>query len=143
LTPDELFPTENQLVIWIGENKITLTWDSERRDFVQPERTKEPPAIDATPDDLFSCARSDEATFFCGYNADYDIALQLSDVVIANPPEIVDDDTLMSIHYLRALALEALNRPDDALAEYIAIYESVPDSAWGLLAALHLETING
>ncbi|HEX2908456.1 MAG TPA: tetratricopeptide repeat protein [Phototrophicaceae bacterium] len=42
-------------------------------------------------------------------------------------------------YYYRALALEALNRPDEALAEYVAIAEAAPDSAWAKLAALHFE----
>lgn len=47
----------------------------------------------------------------------------------------------MQMRYYRALALEALNRPDEALAEYVAIYEAAPESAWGRLAALHLERV--
>jgi len=43
--------------------------------------------------------------------------------------------------YIHALALEALNRPDEALTEYVTIYTNVPDSAWGKLAALHLECV--
>ncbi len=44
--------------------------------------------------------------------------------------------------YYRALALQALNRPDEALAEYVTIYETAPESAWGMLAALHIEKVN-
>jgi hypothetical protein len=55
-------------------------------------------------------------------------------------PEQQLNDQLLD-YYLRALALEALNRPDEALAEYIAITEAAPESAWGMLAALHLEPI--
>lgn|GEM_PF-1412570 len=43
------------------------------------------------------------------------------------------------IRHYRALAYQVLNRPDQARAEYIAIYPADPDSAWVLLAALHLE----
>lgn len=41
--------------------------------------------------------------------------------------------------YYRALALEALGRDDEALEVYVAIYQAAPESAWGMLAALHLE----
>ena len=42
-----------------------------------------------------------------------------------------------ALRYRRALALESLGRADEALAEYVAIYEAAPNSAWGMLAALH------
>ena len=42
--------------------------------------------------------------------------------------------------YYRALALEALNHPDQALAQYITIYAHGPES-WKMLAALHLERV--
>jgi tetratricopeptide (TPR) repeat protein len=46
------------------------------------------------------------------------------------------------LHYYYAMTLEALDRPEEALAEYVTIYEAAPDSAWGILAALHLEPIS-
>lgn len=59
--------------------------------------------------------------------------------------EILDitDPVLLRWGYLAALTFEALDRPDEALAEYIAIHEAAPESAWGILAALHLEVIDG
>jgi len=46
---------------------------------------------------------------------------------------------LHGLHYYRALALEALGRADEALAEYVAISRSSPRSGWSLLANLHIE----
>ncbi|MEO8613320.1 MAG: hypothetical protein ABI690_35845, partial [Chloroflexota bacterium] len=45
------------------------------------------------------------------------------------------------LHYYRALALEALGQDDEALKEYVTIYEAAPESAWGRLARLHLEPL--
>ena len=45
--------------------------------------------------------------------------------------------------YQQALRFEAENRPDEALAEYVSIYEAAPESAWGMLARLHLEPSTG
>jgi hypothetical protein len=56
-------------------------------------------------------------------------------------PEDVDRGRLNLAHYYLGFLYEAANRPDEALAEYVSIYESAPDSAWGMLAALHLEKI--
>ncbi len=67
--------------------------------------------------------------------------------VVGMPPQtfILDKDReandQLGDFYLRALALESLNRPAEALAEYVAIYTTAPDSAWGKLAALHLECV--
>lgn len=55
----------------------------------------------------------------------------------------VTDPVLLRWRYLAALTFEALDRPSEALAEYVAIYEAAPESAWGMLAALHLEVIDG
>lgn len=60
---------------------------------------------------------------------------------ISTPPENTSFYFLTVAHYYRALTLEALNRPDEALADYVAIYTTVPESAWGKLAALHLECV--
>jgi hypothetical protein len=32
-----------------------------------------------------------------------------------------------------------MRRTDEALAEYVTIYDAAPESAWGMLAALHFE----
>jgi len=47
----------------------------------------------------------------------------------------------IQLQYYRALALEALGRDDAALAAYVKVYEGVPESAWGMLAALHFEMV--
>ncbi|MBZ0310371.1 MAG: hypothetical protein K8I82_30195 [Anaerolineae bacterium] len=47
------------------------------------------------------------------------------------------------LQYWKALILQAANRPDEALAEYVTIYEAAPESAWGMLAALHIEKGDG
>lgn len=52
-----------------------------------------------------------------------------------------DEFDAVKFRYYRALALEFLNRPDEALAEYVVIYEAAPESVWGQLAALHLECV--
>ncbi|HEX2908458.1 MAG TPA: hypothetical protein VHO69_16420, partial [Phototrophicaceae bacterium] len=57
----------------------------------------------------------------------------------SKPFVYADPDQKAELYYLRALALEALNHPDEALAEYVAIAEAVPGSAWAKLAALHFE----
>ncbi|MCA9903663.1 MAG: hypothetical protein KC547_07385, partial [Anaerolineae bacterium] len=66
-------------------------------------------------------------------------ALTLIDETLAQVDPSAAPSTLDDLYYYRALALEALNRPDEALAEYVAIYEAAPESAWGMLAALHIE----
>ena len=63
-----------------------------------------------------------------------DILTELDDA-IAN----LDDETVDGLRYLRAMTLEALDRPDEALEDYIYLYESNPDSAWAILANLHLQ----
>ncbi|MEO1165631.1 MAG: hypothetical protein AAFV98_17730 [Chloroflexota bacterium] len=49
-------------------------------------------------------------------------------------------DLHVNLLYWRALTLEFMGNVDEALAQYIAIYESDPESAWGRLARLHFES---
>jgi hypothetical protein len=66
-------------------------------------------------------------------------ALRILDTGLLNPNLTTVEQIILLYH--RALALEARNRPEEALLEYVGIYESAPESAWGILAALHLERI--
>jgi hypothetical protein len=58
-----------------------------------------------------------------------------------SPHHRIQSHSLASQHYFCAMILEALKWPDDALAEYVALYRAAPDSAWGRLAALHVEQV--
>ncbi|MBL8152691.1 MAG: hypothetical protein JNM70_00795 [Anaerolineae bacterium] len=58
---------------------------------------------------------------------------------LINPQSSTAEERGWSYRYFRGLALEALDRPEEALAEYVALVENVPDSVWGQLAALHVE----
>jgi hypothetical protein len=46
---------------------------------------------------------------------------------------------IASLRFYRALALEALDRPAEALGEYVALFEELPGTAWKTLASLHFE----
>jgi tetratricopeptide (TPR) repeat protein len=75
---------------------------------------------------------------------DFQAALDLIDENAAGNADYYRDnpDSLYSYQYNRGYILEMLDRPDEALTEYIAIYEAAPESGWGMLAALHLERID-
>jgi hypothetical protein len=73
---------------------------------------------------------------------EYIKTIELADSISESLPENeLSTRILAPAYYSRALALEALNRLDEALAEYAAIYTDAPYSIWGALAALHLEII--
>lgn len=76
-------------------------------------------------------------------NDDPAAALAQIDDALANHDPMVDEIATLGLRYYRAVALEALNRPDEALAEYAALVETVPDSCWGMLARLHIEVVDG
>ena len=66
-------------------------------------------------------------------------ALRILDEALANDAPETDIDTVVAVHYWRGFLLETLGRPEEALREYQEIYIAAPESAWGMLAALHLE----
>jgi tetratricopeptide (TPR) repeat protein len=71
---------------------------------------------------------------------EYQHVLAQVDTMLALP-EADDRGYSYELTYIRAITLELMARTDEALAEYVALYEAAPESAWGMLAALHLEPV--
>ncbi|MCC6612438.1 MAG: hypothetical protein IT320_03110 [Anaerolineae bacterium] len=119
----------------------TYTWDAASHAYVAsalPPMTPEPTPTSEPP----SYPESDvTSTIYAYASKDYDRALtQLDELLIY--ADVLPSDIQHYARYLRALVLEQLNRPDEALADYIAVFETAPESGWGRLAALHLEAAN-
>lgn len=135
------FPSEPACNLGIRE-EVTYGWDEDAQQFVQDTHTP--------------CTQGDEAivqegtTFTCGtlgkdlcvFYVEGQDAIDAIDALRAQPPDFADENFFMAMSYHRARALESLNRLDEALAEYVAIYDTAPESAWGMLAALHFEPID-
>lgn len=136
----------------LGGNLIdaVYSWDSEQQDYVliqpPPEywqaleteymgTTKTDPALV-----LENAVRRLQSSLWAA-NVDENILMTL-DTALAGDISQTDDALVTRARYYRALVLEYLNHPDEALTEYVSLYETAPDSAWGLLAALHLENID-
>ncbi|MBZ0275340.1 MAG: VCBS repeat-containing protein, partial [Anaerolineae bacterium] len=69
---------------------------------------------------------------------EYESVLAQTDELLMQSTDAAEGD-LFAVRYWRGVTLELMGRPDEALAEYVAIYEAAPESAWGMLAALHFE----
>jgi hypothetical protein len=117
----------------------TFAWDSHNLTYMPPLRATRTPIIDnssfaqtQTPPE-FPYRTIDEALIA----GDIPTVLEMADYRLSSMT-----DNNVSYRYYRALALELLDRPDEALAEYLTIYEDAPESAWGTLAALHFEAAN-
>lgn len=128
-------------LIWLEDNSrnpIIYNWDTTSQTFVkyntQVEPTPAPTSI-PTPELQY---RYFGAALDAG---DYSAALTLIDQNAALERDYYQQnaDARHAYQYQRAYILEALDRPDEALAEYVSIYETAPDSAWGMLAHLHFE----
>ncbi len=74
-------------------------------------------------------------------HSDIEAGLEAASDLVTAHPDCLTATQLQEFQYLRALALEALDRPDEALAEYVAIYAAAPESAWGQLAWLHIDCV--
>jgi hypothetical protein len=75
------------------------------------------------------------------WHKQYTEALERIDNALAHHVPNVLPLLTNGLQYYRGITLEALNRPDEALVEYVTIYQNAPESAWGKLAALHLECV--
>lgn len=107
---------------------VTYIWDAAAHTFVIPGTTQ--------TDGQFQ-RRSPIYTYLMH---DYDGLLEYHAQVASSITD-PQDSTLLSWRYITALALEDLGRPDEALAEYVAIYQAAPETGWGMLAGLHLESV--
>jgi hypothetical protein len=127
-----IFPEANRT------SPIRYTWDATTQSFVEFSSQMEAtllPTVIPTPEPKYRY-------FADALDAgDYVEALTMLDESAAANQNYFQEnpDALYAYHYQRAFILEALNRPDEALTEYIFIYEADSDSPWGMMAALHLE----
>ncbi len=114
---------------------VRYQWDAETNTFI---RVPVQPVDDAVP-------ASKYITYAEAMRAeDYSEALHLVDSQALRSWDYDQDnpESMYRYRYQRAFVLKKLNRPDEALTEYLAILESAPDSAWGMLAALHVEVVD-
>lgn len=109
---------------------VTYIWDAAAHTFVIPGT--------ALTDDTFRPIDP----IYVYLNHDYDSLLEYHAQAISSITD-PQDSTLLYCRYVTALALEDLGRPDEALAEYVAIYEAAPETGWGMLAGLHLAPVGG
>jgi hypothetical protein len=123
----ELLPEEGELHGCQNEQEIVYTWDAATMTYIAPNET--------LPQNEYECSAAYQ---FCGFTYPSVEALPMLDNALENPPENADDSFLLAVRYRRALILETGNRATDALADYTAVYEAAPESAWGKLALLHL-----
>jgi tetratricopeptide (TPR) repeat protein len=136
-------PDSNELIPAI------YTWSDEAQTYVlpaQPQATNTvvpaTPTLSPTPERIYNLSNYSFIWLRTAFvNRDYRSVVDGATMALSTGTGEIPQFE-MAFRYYLALALEALERPHDALNEYITIYESAPDSSWGILAALHLEVIS-
>jgi hypothetical protein len=110
-------------------------WNSNTMTYELPVTSTATPILPtATPQAVLPAASPEYHTVARAmYAHDFEVAIQMTDEL-----SILADEVDLQPYYLRAVALEATNQTDRAINLYSTLAETVPDSAWGLLAALHL-----
>ncbi len=102
----------------------------------RPQPTVGNPVQSTETQTAFNCGPT--GTLFCPFYRELEDDERALELVDQRLNENKDDErTGFALRYRRALALESLGRSEEALAEYVAIHDAAPDSAWGMLAALH------
>ncbi len=164
--PDNLFATSiDRLIINAGDyayseleysdiiNVVPATymWDENAETYIlpipeEPELSPTPTIIPVTPTPFPQPEPVYTINYFYPLHSafvegDHELVVHIVNIALANKSDTDSELSEYAFRYYRALALEALNRSDEALAEYVTIYEAAPDSAWGMLAELHLEVI--
>jgi hypothetical protein len=132
---EETFPTVGELHRINGEGEaIILSWDSSQLAFLWSQN---PARSNTAANSVFYCLSGSYHS--CNTLENPAEALRLVDLALQDPPDNAGQYFEPTFRYYRALVLEILDRPQEALTEYRTISEAAPDSAWGRLAALHLE----
>lgn len=137
---EEIFVSPDQFLAWQwsqwGEYfEVTHFWDQQEQEYVFDTLPK------TEPGPGHSTSYCPAPYDYCGFGLVGVEAVAALDELLANPPEDAGPEFLQTVAYYRAWRLEELGRDDEALAQYVAIYEDAPNSVWGMLAALHFEII--
>jgi hypothetical protein len=145
-TLQQLFPRSDMLQAWDSANNFsgdeieaTYQWNATKKLFeVSSKANFIPHAQDFNKFECYGQPYS-----YCGfqYKGNVKIEAAILKQVIDQPNKDMSANFLAAVRYSRALALDALNRSDEALMEYVTIYKTASNSAWGKMAALHLECV--
>lgn len=126
----------------------TYTWSDEAQTYVlttPAEATPTPmaaiPTEVPTQQPVYTLSDYSFSQLRAAFGAEnYASVIEIADAAFAAEPERNSAWFEPAFRYYRALALEALNRPDEALIEYVTLIETAQESSWEILATLHLET---
>ncbi len=127
---------------------VAYQWDDDERTYILPPSFQIPPTptfipippanpVSQPPYQISDATFRDIRAAFAV--KDYDHALEILNSTLAQP-DAITQPLATAFHYYRAMTLEVLNQPNKALVDYEAIYETAPDTAWGILAKLHLRS---
>jgi len=128
---------------------VTYTWSDEAQTYVLSSPAEATPTpMTAAPTEVptqqlvYTLSDYDYSQLRAAFGAgNYESVIDIVDAAFAAEPERNAVWFEPAFRYYRAMALEALGRQDDALAEYVTIFEAAPESSWGILAALHLDVV--
>lgn len=136
-TLDQIFATPNEMHIESSEQQkaAVLVWDAKQLKFVKPEQVNSSNIEQSETE--FNCYGN--LYSFCEDDYSLSATLVRVDSVLVHPPADVSHNFLMAFRYYRATLLEDLGRDSEALAQYVALYQDQPESAWGMLAKLHFQ----
>lgn len=116
---------------------VTYTWDAATHRYLPPSEVDQ--ADEPQPLSEQSHYQI-EGTFDQALRRrDYAAALSVADKAIITPCSMCSMDDYVAYHFLRATALEMLNRSNEAVAEYVFVATRAPTREQRDLAARHLE----
>ncbi|MCA9908658.1 MAG: hypothetical protein KC519_08425 [Anaerolineae bacterium] len=81
------------------------------------------------------------AAYVASSNGSYDEAIVILEQLVQNDAAPQGADVTIA-RYLLGLFYERRSRLDDALVQYVTVFQTAPDSTWGRLARLHFDVIS-
>jgi len=153
---DQLFSDRKTLNAWANPPEkgavavpVTFRWDAALMTYVQsppfPRTSGNPDESAQSPWDCSGVGGVYNSCVFLLRGAPSDLLdeIKILDAALVNPPEQMKPYRffLPAARYWRGLLREKTGDLAGALSDFYTLYSQNPDSAWGRLAALHLEIV--
>lgn len=152
ITLDALFADQDMMVLsaWFDRQVDTedypllptqYVWNGET--YISDESQNTPPLSDLTHQPELQ-RQHNISLFLPGIptETEYELVIERTSLFLQEPlvTPLIQYENLIALHH-RAFAYERLGMTEEALADYVTLYTEAPDTAWGMLAGLHIEPL--
>jgi len=155
---NDIFPdgtTSTELIAWKQSSErntnshypivpVIYIWNEEAGTYIYEELVVQSTVIPQENDELEEVHLDSVSVLKAVDDNEFEAVIDLVNDYLGNVSNISDfsNNITRTAYYYRAFAYEQLGQYNEALADYVTLYTEAPDTAWGMLAGLHIEPTN-